>query len=369
MRPQPHLGASGRAPRRLRAALALALLANVAAADGGARALRAVPAPSPSSGWCGAAPTQTFGTVPEAAGSCLGDVAIAAGSATPTCNASDAMFAIPSLHFHQARPARARQCQNAAARRFYSRVAAAQVTGCSGVGGTALVYVEMQLTATSPGARYDVGVYLRLDSPAAYSSGVSAANVGLRGRCVQATLPPTLGDGDGDACGDLNGTLTCVVRRPLSLACVDLVGQGTVTVPVCVTWASTAASNCATSGLLPSPATKCACSVVALQGLPVAGGPSRGVLYAPANSVFPEDSSAGGPAPPAPPSAGSAPPPAWVRLPRGGARSRGAGLTRAPFPRCRACSAAARRHTTGARRATAPAHAPVTCGTSGAASP
>jgi hypothetical protein len=88
----------------LRVAAALALLACFAAADGSSRALNAVPAPAPSSGWCGGAPTQTFGTVPEAAASCLGDVAVAAGAAAPTCNATDQMFQIPSLHFHQARP-------------------------------------------------------------------------------------------------------------------------------------------------------------------------------------------------------------------------------------------------------------------------
>jgi hypothetical protein len=169
----------------------------------------------------------------------------------------------------------------------------------------------MLLTTTSPGARYDVGVYLRLDSPAAYTGGLTAATVGLRGRCVQATLPASLGDLDGDACGDLNGTLTCVVRRPLSIACVDLAGQGAVTLPVCVSWSSVATGNCAATGALPSPSTRCACSVVPITGLPVAGGASRGVLYAPANSVFAEDRSVGGPAPPAPPAAGPPPPPVW----------------------------------------------------------
>lgn len=188
------------------------------------------------------------------------------------------------------------------------------MTGCAGPGSRALVYVEMQLATTSPGVRYDVGVYFRTDAPAALNSSVTAGNVGLSGRCVQATVPPSLGDADGDACGDLNGTATCVVRTALNLSCVDLVGQGDVTVPVCVTWSTSAAGSCSSSGLLPSSSSKCACYIQTISGLSAASSPSpKGVLYAPANSVFPEDKSAGGPAPPAPPSAGPPPAPPWVR--------------------------------------------------------
>jgi hypothetical protein len=174
--------------------------------------------------------------------------------------------------------------------------------------------MEMQVSATSPGWRYDVGTYFRTDAPLALGGAVTAANVGMNGRCVQSTLAPAVGDADGDACGDLNGTSTCVVRQPLNLTCTDLgTGSGDVAVPVCVTWSTTPAGTCASSGLLPSPASKCACYVHTISGMPVAGGSPRGVLYAPANSIFAEDQSAGGPAPPAPPSSGVAPPPPWVR--------------------------------------------------------
>jgi hypothetical protein len=174
------------------------------------------------------------------------------------------------------------------------------------------VYVEVQVAATSPGWRNDLGIYLRTDAPLSLGGAVTAANVGLSGTCVQSILPPALGNSDGDACGDLNGTATCVVRVPLNVTCTDLVGQGDVTIPVCLTWNTGSPSGvCSTTGLLPTPASKCACYVHTLSGFSVAGGSPKGVLYAPANSVFPEDQSVGGPAPPAPPMVGAPPAPPW----------------------------------------------------------
>ena len=65
------------------------------------RRLTAVAAPQPTSGWCGAPPSNTFGATLGAPGSCLGDVAVAAVAATPQCTATDVNFTIPDLHFHQ----------------------------------------------------------------------------------------------------------------------------------------------------------------------------------------------------------------------------------------------------------------------------
>ena len=178
-----------------------------------------------------------------------------------------------------------------------------QVGTCSGPGSFAKVYVEMQV-ATGSAWKYDLGVYFRLDTPSntVLNSTVTAANVGLSGSCVAATLPPSLGDDDGDTCGDLNGRATCVVRKALNVSCVNLLGGTDVTVPVCMVWASTSSSVCAVSGLLPSPSTSCACTVVTIKKMAVSGvGALYGNLYAPANSIFTEDGSAGGPAPPAPP--------------------------------------------------------------------
>ena len=67
------------------------------------RRLSAVAAPQPTSGWCGAPPSNTFGTTLGAPGSCLGDVAIAAAVTPPQCTATDVNFTIPDLHFHQVR--------------------------------------------------------------------------------------------------------------------------------------------------------------------------------------------------------------------------------------------------------------------------
>ena len=280
------------------------------------RKLAAVAAPQPTSGWCGPPPSNTFGTTLGAPGSCLGDVAVAAGAASPQCTATDVNFTIPDLHFHQVRRAAARSASGVAAPMrspVHACLAPTQVGTCSGPGSFAKVYVEMQV-ASSAAWKYDLGVYFRLDTPAStvLNSTVTAANVGLRGSCVAATLPPALGDDDDDTCGDLNGRATCVVRKALNVSCVNLLSGTDVTVPVCMTWANTGSSVCAASGLLPSPATSCACTVVTIRKMAVSGvGALYGNLYAPANSIFSEDGSAGGPAPPAPPVGTPAPSLPW----------------------------------------------------------
>lgn len=68
----------------------------------GARQLHAVAPPNPSSGWCGVPPFN-YGAAAGAPGSCLGDVATAAGAAQPVCSPTDVSFSVPYLHFHQVR--------------------------------------------------------------------------------------------------------------------------------------------------------------------------------------------------------------------------------------------------------------------------
>ena len=270
----------------LLATLLAAAAAPVPSLAGGSRTLSAVPQPQPSSGWCAGAPTSNYGTVSATPGSCLGDVAAAAGWASPpSCPSIDTSFTVPYLHFHVATP-------------------------CSGVGSTARVYLEAQL-ATTAGARYGLGLYLRTDSPVSLGS-YNASSVGMNGACVQERWPLALGDLNGDACGDLNGTGTCVLRQALNLTCANLVasgGTGDVTVPVCVVWSTSNASATCAAGMLPSGTNKCACYLHTITGLSVAGN-NKGILYAPLSSTFPLDMSAGGPAPPAPTSSAAGPPPA-----------------------------------------------------------
>ena len=180
---------------------------------------------------------------------------------------------------------------------------------CSGPGSYAKVYVEISVN-TSAAWKYDLAVYFRTDTPVStLNATYTAANVGLFGSCVAATLPLATGDNDGDLCGDLNSRATCVVRKALNVSCVSLYGGTDLTVPVCVTWSTSSTSSCGVTGALPIPSTSCACSVVTLRRMAVSGtGALYGNLYAPANSVFSEDGSTGGPVVPAPPSAG--PPPA-----------------------------------------------------------
>jgi hypothetical protein len=167
--------------------------------------------------------------------------------------------------------------------------------------------------ANSGALKYDLGVYFRVDTPAStLNATYTAANVGLSGSCISATLPLTLGDDDGDTCGDLETRATCVVRKALNVSCINLMGGPDVTVPVCLSWSATPAGVCSTTGLVPSPATSCACSVVTIKKMAVSGqGALYGNLYAPANSVFSEDGSAGGPAPPAPPAGQPVPALPW----------------------------------------------------------
>ena len=245
-------------------------------------------------------------------------MASAAGAATPQCTATDVNFTIPDLHFHQVRrrPRGFRTCAEprvwARAANYSNASAPMQVGTCSGSGSYAKVYVEMSVTS-SAAWKYDLGVYFRVNTPpGTLNATYTAANVGLRGSCIAATLPPSLGDDDGDTCGDLNGRATCVVRKALNVSCVNLLGGTDVTVPVCMTWAADDSTSCAVSGLVPSPATSCACTVVTIRRMAVSGqGALYGNLYAPANSVFTEDGSAGGPAPPAPPSGGPVPSLPW----------------------------------------------------------
>jgi hypothetical protein len=107
--PEPWAGGAAAASspaEQLRAAVAAAADADELPRFGGAsRALKAVAPPNPSSTWCGGPPAFNWGTTSGQPGSCLGDVATAAGAAQPVCTPTDVAFTMPYLHFHQARSA------------------------------------------------------------------------------------------------------------------------------------------------------------------------------------------------------------------------------------------------------------------------
>jgi hypothetical protein len=139
--------------------------------------------------------------------------------------------------------------------------------------------------------RYNLGIYIRTDTPASYGGALNAA--GVYGSCLQETLGGTaagLVDMDGDGCGDLNKTAveasSCVISQLAKVSCVDLDGDGLVNVPVCMTW-STGPTDCNTAGMLPSSASKCVCTSVNLPGVYVYGGPDAGKLVEPTDPLPP----------------------------------------------------------------------------------
>jgi hypothetical protein len=193
------------------------------------------------------------------------------------------------------------------------------VQSCSGPGTMGSAYVAISASATLQPAvmRYNLGTYIRTDTPADWSGPINGA--GVYGSCVQEVLGasgPGMLDMDGDGCGDLNRTQSpisaCVLTQLINFTCVDLDGDGNVNLPVCMTW-STTRTDCRTAGMLPSSRSKCVCTSVNLEGMPVYGGPDQGVLIEPSAPtpsgtppvVWP---TLAPPPPPPPPSPPGAPP-------------------------------------------------------------